>query len=78
MKDNLQDKLLENFIYDDNNKDENTEKVMLSTTELLKKDKIIEILINNIGKQKEELLISKKKEVFNVNVGRDMSPNKKT
>ena len=78
MKDNLQDKLLENVIYDDNNKDENTEKVMLSTTELLKKDKRIEILINNIGKQKEELLMGKKKEVFNVNVGRDMSPNKKT
>ena len=41
-KDILQEKLLENIMDDDNNMDKNVEKVMLLTTKLLEKDKIIE------------------------------------
>ena len=39
MKDNFQDQLLENVIDDDNKKDENVDKVMLWTTELLETKK---------------------------------------
>ena len=41
-KDILQEKLLENIMDDDNNMEKNVEKVMLLTTKLLEKDKIIE------------------------------------
>ena len=35
----------------DNNKDENVEKVMLLTTELLEKGKIIELMKNSVDKE---------------------------
>ena len=38
---------------DDKRRDENVEKVMLLTTELLEKDKRIEIMKNKIGKKNE-------------------------
>ena len=44
MRDNFQDRPLENVIDDDNQKKENSEKFLLLTTELLIKDKIIEIV----------------------------------
>ena len=55
MKDNFQDQLLENVIDDDNKKDENVDKVMLWTTELLLNEKIIEIMINAIFKKNKKL-----------------------
>ena len=61
MKDNFQDQLLENFMGDDNKNNENVDKVMLLTTELLEKDKTIDIMINNIGENNEELLMIKTK-----------------
>ena len=61
MKDNFQDQLLENFMGDDNKNNENVDKVMLLTTEWLEKDKTIDIMINNIGKNNEELLMIKTK-----------------
>ena len=61
MKDNFQDQLLENFMGDDNKNNENVDKVMLLTIELLEKDKKIEIMINNIGENNEELLMIKTK-----------------
>ena len=57
-KDILQDKLLENVIDNDNNMDENVQKVLLLTTVLLEKYKIIEMMKKNIDKKNEELLIS--------------------
>ena len=57
-KDILQDKLLENVIDNDNNMDENVQKVLLLTTALLGKYKIIEMMKTNIDKKNEELLIS--------------------
>ena len=61
MKDNFQDQLLEKFMVDDNKNNENVDKVMLLTTELLEKDKTIDIMINNIGENNEELLMIKTK-----------------
>ena len=40
-----------------------------------KKQYIIEMMKNQIVKNNEELLMIKRKEFFNANVGRSMSPN---
>ena len=48
MKDNSLEQLIENVMDDDNKKDENVDNVMLLTTELLEKDRIIEIITNYI------------------------------
>ena len=58
---NFQDQLLENVIDDDNKKDENVDKVMLWTTELLENEKIIEIMINAILKKNKKLFTRGKK-----------------
>ena len=47
-KDNFQDQLLENLMDDDNRNDENVEKDLLLTSELIQKYKRIEIMKNNI------------------------------
>ena len=39
------------------------------------KDKIFETMINNIDRRNKLLPISKKKVIFDDNIGRDMSPN---
>ena len=75
MKYDIQDKLLENVMNDDNKKAENFEKVVLLTTELIETYKQIEMMKNYIDEKNEELIISKKKEIVDINVARHMSPN---
>ena len=50
MKDKFQDRLIENVMDDDNKKYENFAKVIFLATELLEKDKIMEITNNIIKK----------------------------
>ena len=72
-KDNFQDQLLENVLDDDNRNDENVEKYILLTSELIQKDKIIEIMKNNIKKWR--VTYRKTKEIGDVSIGRDISQN---
>ena len=44
IKDNFQDKVMENVMDDDKDKSENVEKINFLTTGLLEKEKIIEIM----------------------------------
>ena len=53
-KDILHEKLLKNDMDDDDNMDENVDKVLLLTTELLEKYKRIEITKKSIYKKNEE------------------------
>ena len=61
MQDNSKDRLLENAMDYYYNKDENVEKVMLLTTEVLEKDKIFEIMKIHIDKDNEVSTIMKRK-----------------
>ena len=74
-KDIFQEKLLEDVMDDDNKMNENFEKFLLLTTELLEKGKNWNDE-KYFDKKNEELIISYQKKNVDVNVGRVMSKNK--